>query len=146
MRFPSSLVARVLKASYFLVSDILSTTNMSYASSVLRWLMLRRGLINKGSRWRIGSGASVDARSGRWIPRTAGFTVREPHRIPKSTTVAELKTPEGYWNIPLHRDCCRSRGRGAHLLAKKALLFVDHVVWEAVVPPDLVELCLAKVP
>jgi hypothetical protein len=105
LRSPSSLAARVLKASYFPGSDLLSTTNMNNASSVWRGLMWGRGFIIKGSRWRIGSGAAVDARTGRWIPRTVGFTVSEPDRIPSGMTVADFKNSAGRWNIPLLREC-----------------------------------------
>ena len=104
LRFPTSLAARVLEASYFPNSDILSTTNMNYASSTWRGLMWGRALVIKGSRWRIGSGASVNARYGRWIPRTTGFSVRDPALLPVGTTVAALKVPGGSWNIPRLRE------------------------------------------
>ena len=66
--------------------------------------MCGRALIVTGTRWRIGSGDSVDARTEHWMPRSSGFTVREPNLIPVGMKVADLKLPGGDWNILLLQE------------------------------------------
>ena len=62
LRVPTSLGARVLKASYFPTSSILEASSSSYSSSLWNGLLWGRNVIEIGSRWLIGSGDSVEAR------------------------------------------------------------------------------------
>lgn len=57
---PHCLLARVLKARYFLFLDILSAKIGSYPSFTWRRVCSARELIAEGIVWRIGSGACVN--------------------------------------------------------------------------------------
>ena len=106
LKTPSSLAARIFKACYFPDTSILLASESSYASSIWRGLLWGRRVIERGTRWRIGSGVSIEARSGKWIPRPGDFTVRFDNRIPMDVTVADLKLQNGTWNLELLREWC----------------------------------------
>jgi ribonuclease HI len=63
-----------------------------------------------------------------------GLLVQEANRLANYFVAVEY--------VFVSRDC----NSIAHFLAKKSLLFVDRVVWEEAVPPDLIDLCLAEMP
>lgn len=98
IRRPFSLVARVLKESYFPNTSIFEASVSTHASSLWRGLIWGRKIIFRGSRWRIATGDTVNARTERWLTRPGDFKIRDVSRIPEGATVGDLKLPCGNWN------------------------------------------------
>lgn len=55
----SSFFYKVLKAIYFLNSSFLVAKDSKFASYAWRSILVRREVIQRGSRWRIGNGDSI---------------------------------------------------------------------------------------
>ncbi|KAK3195710.1 hypothetical protein Dsin_027020 [Dipteronia sinensis] len=62
------------------------------------------GLLDAGSRWRIGDGSSVNFYHDLWLPRPSTFKVLSPPVLPLSTKVASLNSPSEGWNDSLVHD------------------------------------------
>jgi hypothetical protein len=101
---PLSLAARVLKQCYFPDSSLLQADCKSSSSFLWKSFVWGRELIAAGSRWRIGSGASVLIYQDRWIPRPSTFKVISPPLLGEAATVQMLKNPSGSWNSELIRE------------------------------------------
>ncbi|KAL5832238.1 hypothetical protein ACOSQ4_017592 [Xanthoceras sorbifolium] len=99
--FPNSLVAKVLKSVYFPNSTFLDVSLGSSPSFVWKSLLWGRDLVNLGSRWRIGSGASTFVYKDRWLPRQSSFKVLSSVVLDPNIKVADLKSPSGGWDSNL---------------------------------------------
>ncbi len=62
-----------------------------------------RDVIVKGSRWRVGSGASIRIWKDRWLPTRTTFRVQSPiNSLQENATVDSLiLQPARQWNFPL---------------------------------------------
>ncbi|KAL5800553.1 hypothetical protein ACOSQ4_033437 [Xanthoceras sorbifolium] len=98
---PSSLAGRVLKSIYFPHGSFLDAATGSSPSFVWRSLLWGRDLVDLGSRWRIGNGASTRIYGDRWIPSPSTFKVYSLITLAPSAVVAVLKSPSGGWNSNL---------------------------------------------
>ncbi|KAL5574822.1 hypothetical protein UlMin_016521 [Ulmus minor] len=78
IRNPSSLVGRVLKACYYPNRDFLNVKKGSKASFIWRSIVWGKEVIEKESRWQIGSGENVNVLKDRWLPKPSTFKVFEP--------------------------------------------------------------------
>ncbi|KAK3231580.1 hypothetical protein Dsin_003461 [Dipteronia sinensis] len=72
--------------------------------SMFLFRLLKRDLLEVGSRWRIGRGDSVSIYHDRWIPRPITFKVVSPSMLGDDAKVAELKLLNGSWNEQLIHD------------------------------------------
>ncbi|KAL5567856.1 hypothetical protein UlMin_024431 [Ulmus minor] len=98
IRNPDSLVGKVLKACYFHNGDFLNARKGKHASLVWRSLVWGREIIEKGSRWRVGSGRNIDIFKDRWLPEPSNFKVTIPPMLPGIFKVAMLHLNNGDWN------------------------------------------------
>lgn len=65
---PNCFSARVLKARYYIFTDILSAKVGSYPSFTWRSICSARELIADGLLWRVGNGASINIWDDPWLP------------------------------------------------------------------------------
>ncbi|KAL5572866.1 hypothetical protein UlMin_022463 [Ulmus minor] len=91
----------VLKACYFPNGDFLNARKGTHASLVWRSLVWGREIIEKGSRWRVGSGKNIDIFKDRWLPEPSNFKVTTPPILPGVFNVAMLRLNNGDWNKAL---------------------------------------------
>ncbi|KAL5560150.1 hypothetical protein UlMin_036361 [Ulmus minor] len=96
-----SLVGKVLKACYFPNGDFLNARKGKHASLVWRSLVWGREIIERGSRWRVGSGRNIDIFKDRWLPEPSNFKVTTPPMLPGIFKVAILRLNNGDWNKAL---------------------------------------------
>lgn len=109
---PNPLLARVLKAKYFLRCSFMDNkigSNPSYIWRSIRW---GKGLLEKGSYWRVGTSDSIQVYSDRWIPRPILFKPFSPAILPQQTTMAKLGSLEvAETGIRSDRISCRRTTR-----------------------------------
>ncbi|KAL5548933.1 hypothetical protein UlMin_004164 [Ulmus minor] len=96
-----SLVGKVLKACYFPNGNFLNARTVKHASLVWRSLVWGREIIEKGSRWRVGSGRNIDIFKDRWLPEPSNFKVTTPRILLWIFKVAMLRLDNGDWNKAL---------------------------------------------
>lgn len=89
MQFPSSLVARVLKARYFKHTGFMNAGLGSKLSFVWRSIVWGRQVVHKGARWRIGNGQNVLVYENNWIPKPTTFKPISALSMGADTTIAE---------------------------------------------------------
>ncbi|KAL5542393.1 hypothetical protein UlMin_010103 [Ulmus minor] len=68
------------------------------------WRLIRNPdslIIEKGSRWRVGSGKNIDIFKDRWLPEPSNFKVTTPPMLPGVFKVAMLRLNNGDWNKAL---------------------------------------------
>ncbi|KAL5542188.1 hypothetical protein UlMin_009898 [Ulmus minor] len=73
LKYPQSLMSRVLKGKYFPNGNFLSAPCKQTASFIWKSIVWGRELLNKGLIWKIGNGLSVKAFSDPWIARPMSF-------------------------------------------------------------------------
>lgn len=78
MQSTLSLVYRLLKARYFPTTGILDASIGRYASYTWRSLWEARWIVEKGSRWIVGDGYSLNIWESKWLPRLCSFRVITP--------------------------------------------------------------------
>ncbi|KAK0583366.1 hypothetical protein LWI29_036220 [Acer saccharum] len=97
----NSLVARVLKASYFPYVDFIDAECNSSASYIWKSLMWGKNIIVTGTRWRVGDGKTIRIYKDRWIPRPTTFRPFSPPILGDNTTVDKLFSAFGGWNVDM---------------------------------------------
>ncbi|KAH9757469.1 hypothetical protein KPL71_016402 [Citrus sinensis] len=70
IKYPESLMAKILQAKYFKGADFLQAKLGSKSSFVWRSIIWGRQVIINGMRWRIGTGDKVKIYKSHWIPRS----------------------------------------------------------------------------
>ncbi|KAK3212224.1 hypothetical protein Dsin_016930 [Dipteronia sinensis] len=103
VKYPNSLVARVLRGAYFLTSSFLKADCKQMCSLIWSSLCWGKGLLECGSRWRVGSGNSIRIYDDRWLPRPVTFKVISPCVQNNIYLVRHLRTVSGGWNNQLVR-------------------------------------------
>ena len=81
MRNPRSLVHKVFKAKYFMDSPFEEAQLGRRPSYAWRSIVAAKQVIDRGSRWCIGNGASVSIWKDRWIPKLESFKATSPHVV-----------------------------------------------------------------
>ncbi|KAK3183021.1 hypothetical protein Dsin_030307 [Dipteronia sinensis] len=104
---PNTLAARVLKHCHFADSSILMGEAGSSSSFVWKSFVWGKELLEKGSRWKVGSGDSILIYHDRWILRPLTFKVYYPPVLRDMALVNDLKLLFGLWNEALKasKDC-----------------------------------------
>ncbi|KAL5544591.1 hypothetical protein UlMin_008375 [Ulmus minor] len=74
------------------------TIKGSKASFVWRSIIWGREVIERGSRWRIGSGLNIDVIQDRWVPNPPVFKLFDPPPLPEGFTVFDLCLQNGEWD------------------------------------------------
>lgn len=99
LQFPDSLVARVLQARYFRQSNFLQAKLGSNPSYIWKSILWGRIVIQKGYRWRIGSGNKVQIYISNWIPIPETFRPISTPTLPYDVVVSELIDDNQSWNL-----------------------------------------------
>ncbi|KAL5560587.1 hypothetical protein UlMin_036798 [Ulmus minor] len=105
IRNPDSLVGKVLKACYFSNGDFLNARKGKHASLVWRSLVWGREIIEKGSRWRVGSGRNIDIFKDTWLPEPSNFKVTNPPMLPGIFKDGDYTVKSGYKVALESRGC-----------------------------------------
>ena len=90
IKYPESLMAKILQAKYFKGADFLQAKLGSKPSFVWRSIIWGRQVIVNGMRWRIGTGDRVKIYKSHWIPRPQAFKPISAPTLGMDCTVAEL--------------------------------------------------------
>ncbi|KAG8379293.1 hypothetical protein BUALT_Bualt07G0073400 [Buddleja alternifolia] len=91
IKFPNSLLSRILKARYFPNCSFFEARKGTRPSLSWASILWAREVVTVGSRWRIGSGQSVSIWTDRWLPRPTTFRViTAPNMLPHNASVASL--------------------------------------------------------
>ncbi|KAL5543910.1 hypothetical protein UlMin_007694 [Ulmus minor] len=104
IRYPDSLVGKVLKACYFPNCSFLEAKVGGSPSYTWRSILWGRSIIELGSRWRVGSGDSIRVTEDRWIPKGSSFKIVDPPPLPDNFRVSELRFPSGVWDAGFIRS------------------------------------------
>ncbi|KAL9451066.1 hypothetical protein AB3S75_012752 [Citrus x aurantiifolia] len=99
IRYPHSLMARVMQARYFKNSTFWKATVGSNPSFIWRSILWGRQVIKKGARWRIGYGQNTLIYEDHWIPRPATFQPISPPTLPPEARVAVLLDEYNKWRV-----------------------------------------------
>ncbi|CAL8993088.1 unnamed protein product [Prunus brigantina] len=99
LEFPSSLIARMLKARYYPNADFLTAPGGSLPSFTWQSLLWGRDLLRLGLRWRIGDGRLVKIYGDPWVPYYRFFTIQSVPTLPPTSRVCDLLTASGRWDI-----------------------------------------------
>lgn len=97
VRYPNSLMARVMKARYYKNSTFWNAKVGSNPSFIWRSILWGSQVIKKGVRWRIGDGRNVFVYKDNWISRPVTFKPIPPQNLPAEIVVAELIDAENRW-------------------------------------------------
>ncbi|KAL5555122.1 hypothetical protein UlMin_037358 [Ulmus minor] len=100
LKYPQSLMSRVLKGKYFPNGNFLSAPCKQTASFIWKSIVWGRELLNKGLIWKIGNGLSVKAFYDPWLARPMSFKPVTKNPRMDDPTVAEFLNPLG-WNTQL---------------------------------------------
>ncbi|XP_062014459.1 uncharacterized protein LOC133730987 [Rosa rugosa] len=97
IRYPESLVGRVLKARYFPSTTFLTAPVAKSPSACWRGIFEAKAILLRGIRWQVGDGLSIRIWEDPWVPRPFLFRpfVR---RAEGPIRVADLLLPGGKWN------------------------------------------------
>ncbi|KAL9451486.1 hypothetical protein AB3S75_013115 [Citrus x aurantiifolia] len=98
---PESLLTKILQARYFKSCEFLQAKLGSKPSFIWRSILWGRQIIQKGMRWRIGSGDSVKVYKSQWIPRPQTFKPIAPATLSEDATVAGLIDANHQWKETL---------------------------------------------
>uniref|UniRef100_A0A803PUH4 Reverse transcriptase n=1 Tax=Cannabis sativa TaxID=3483 RepID=A0A803PUH4_CANSA len=106
---PHSLLARVLKHSYYPNSSFLQAKCQPGASSIWQGITWGRQIIVEGARWRVGNGRTVRIWEDKWIPRPNDTITYRHTDLAPNTTIHKLLTEEGDWKTDMihayfHKD------------------------------------------
>ncbi|WCJ21653.1 RNA-directed DNA polymerase (reverse transcriptase)-related family protein [Euphorbia peplus] len=95
LQHPNSLVARVLKAKYYPTSNFLHASLGHNPSYVWRSILNGRAVLERGLRYKVGNGASIDIWDSPWLPDELN---------PKPTSRVDLTLPTGLVQDLLNQD------------------------------------------
>ncbi|KAK3222306.1 hypothetical protein Dsin_009331 [Dipteronia sinensis] len=101
IKTPTTLASRVIKDSYFPDVPFLEAGPCTNGSLIWKGLLWDSGILEAGSRWRVGSGSSIQIYGARWVSRHSSFKFFSLSSLPLSATVDMLKLPTEQWNAPL---------------------------------------------
>uniref|UniRef100_A0A2N9F4S3 RNase H type-1 domain-containing protein n=1 Tax=Fagus sylvatica TaxID=28930 RepID=A0A2N9F4S3_FAGSY len=132
---PSSLLCRVLKAKYFPHTSFLEAGVPGNASYIWRSICDSKEVLQRGLRWRVGSGERIRIWKDRWLPSSSTYKVISPiSGGDAEATVDKLICAESMsWNIPLlHSNTAAEASSSSH--GNTVHTFWSSI-WAASVPP-----------
>ena len=97
------MVARVLKAKYFVKTEFLSAKIGSNSSYLWRSILEGRKLLNKVILWRVGNGDAIHVWDDPWIPVPTSFRVAQhsKHLWPGARVRNLIDYESGSWKMHL---------------------------------------------
>ncbi|KAM6574521.1 hypothetical protein CsatA_022848 [Cannabis sativa] len=95
---PHSLLARVLKNSYYPNTSFLNAKCPQNASCIWKGIVWGREIIYEGARWRIGNGITIRVWQDKWLPRPNGTITHRPLDANPNTIVSSLLNTKEDWN------------------------------------------------
>ncbi|KAK3211830.1 hypothetical protein Dsin_016536 [Dipteronia sinensis] len=101
LKSPDSLATRTLKGCYFPNCNFLEATKKYSGFYLWNSLMWGKGILEKGIRWRVGNGSSIRVYKDNWLPRPYTFKIISTPAINVDTTVNNLFSSSGGWNLQL---------------------------------------------
>lgn len=121
---------RVLKAKYLRNSSFLEVKNGNNASYTWTSILLGKGLLEKGIRWKIGCSEGVRIFRDSWLPRPSSFRpITIPHEDFSDITLSDLTMSTG-WDGSKINDCLWPVDRSlVWSVPLSALLRPDILVW-----------------
>lgn len=100
LKEPNLLMSRVLKAKYFLNQDFFQVTQKNKDSWLWKSWLGAKTVANKGLRWTVGNGKSINIWTDRWIPNAISDKLMSPKLVDCTLSkVHEL--------IDHNRNCCK---------------------------------------
>ncbi|XP_042944540.1 uncharacterized protein LOC122278417 [Carya illinoinensis] len=81
VQYPTSLAAQVLKAKYYPQHDFFQAKVGHRPSFIWRSFCAAKGVLLKGSIWRIGNGQKTSIWKDRWLPQPTTYMVQSPIHI-----------------------------------------------------------------
>ncbi|KAL8099954.1 hypothetical protein AgCh_032277 [Apium graveolens] len=100
---PQSLVSRVYKERYFSNTTMLGAKKGQNPSFIWQGIMTAKTELQKGFRWIMGDGESINATKDPWLRLKADFCVENSHIYSgrDELVTAYIKQDTREWNIPL---------------------------------------------
>uniref|UniRef100_A0A803Q6D6 Reverse transcriptase zinc-binding domain-containing protein n=1 Tax=Cannabis sativa TaxID=3483 RepID=A0A803Q6D6_CANSA len=96
---PQSLLARVLKNSYYPNVSFMEAGCPPGASCVWKGICWGRKILQEGARWRIGNGREARVWEDKWIPRPSGTILLKKPEIEPQTKLHYFINTDGQWQI-----------------------------------------------
>jgi hypothetical protein len=133
LKFPESLVARVMKAKYYPDGDFLSAHLGRRPSFAWRSIFQAKRVVEEGLLWRIGDGETVRIWKDQWLPPPLTSLIHSPHHsLDANSKVSTLiDRTSGWWNTQLlqaifredeiARICC---------ICPSPILAPDTLIWQ----------------
>ncbi|KAK3204765.1 hypothetical protein Dsin_018811 [Dipteronia sinensis] len=103
LKNPDSLEAKFLRSCYFQGGNFKQADSNPTGSFLWKILVWGRGLIEAGTKWRVGRGTGICVYQDRYIPKPSTFKVISPLVFGELTTVNQLRSPTEGWNVELIR-------------------------------------------
>jgi hypothetical protein len=103
---PDSLIAKILKAKYHPLSQLVESPLGKKPSFAWRSLQSSIGLVREGLIWRIGNGKTARIWEDRWIGHPFTYMIQSPPTLlDRGATVSHLIDEDlRWWKIPLLRQ------------------------------------------
>jgi hypothetical protein len=105
LKFPNSLVAKILQEKYFQGGDFLKAPLGRRSSYAWRSIVHAREVLERGLEWRVGDGARIRIWGDKWLPPPNSILVHLPQQsLAVDSRVIELIDPRTrWWNFDLIR-------------------------------------------
>jgi hypothetical protein len=103
LKFPDSLLARVMRAKSYPGADFMGSDLGKRPSFAWRSIWHARSLLEEGLLWRVGNGEKIKIWEDRWIPTSSTHKIQDLVRLlSREAKVAEIINGNtNWWNIPL---------------------------------------------
>jgi hypothetical protein len=106
LKFPESLVARVMKGKYYPEGDFLVAQLGCRPSFAWRSIFQARGVVEEGMLWRVGNGETVQIWKDKWLPPPLSTLFYSSHHglEANSKVSALIDRSSRWWNVQLLQD------------------------------------------
>ncbi|KAK3218383.1 hypothetical protein Dsin_012353 [Dipteronia sinensis] len=119
-----------MKGCYYPQTSFLDAKKSSSGSFLWSSLVWGRELVEKGSRWRVGTGQSIKIYKDRWIPRLSTFRIVSPMVLGEWSSMDSFKLQDGSWDDVLVRQSFSEEEAEAILsLPSSRIGLNDSIIW-----------------